>query len=255
MTGPERDGNKPNQGTSTAKTRILVVDDHPIFVQGLAELLDRQSDFTCCGSAGNKFEARTAIAQLKPDVVLLDLRLGNADGLEIIKELKTEFEDAKILVLSQFDETIYAERALRAGALGYVMKEQVTEEVLRALRTVGSGEIYVSPTISKLAIKRFLKDKDKPAVRDGDLSALSDRELYVFNAIGAGKSTSEIAAELHLSVKTVETYKEHLKYKLGLESGAELTRFIKDWFDKNRNTPSPGSADFPSASARRSTPR
>jgi DNA-binding NarL/FixJ family response regulator len=202
------------------RAKVLVVDDHPIVRQGLSELLNRQTDALCCGEAGSLAEAEKAIAAQKPDLVLLDLRLGHADGLETIKALKAQFAEVRILVISQFDETIYAERALRAGARGYVMKGQATEEVLRAIRTVISGQIYVSPAISMMALKRILEQK--PAVRSSNLLALSDRELFVFRAVGAGKGNKEIAAELNLSVKTIETYREHIKYKLGLASGAEL---------------------------------
>jgi DNA-binding NarL/FixJ family response regulator len=207
------------------RARILVVDDHPIVCQGLADLLNRQSDVTCCGAVGNIAAARQGISSLRPDLVLLDLRLGCADGLETIKALKAQFEGLRILIISQFDETIYAERALRAGALGYVMKEQASEELLQAVRTVLAGQIYVSPSIGRMAVGRILEDKSPTA--HSALSSLSDRELHVFNAIGAGRSTSQIAAELHLSVKTIETYREHLKYKLGFSTGAELVAQAK----------------------------
>ena len=207
------------------RARILVVDDHPIFCQGMGDLLNRQSDVVCCGAAGSIPDAEKAIATQKPDLVLLDLRLGQADGLEAIKGLKAQFPNLRILVISQFDESVYAERALRAGASGYVMKEQATEDVLRAIRAALAGQIYVSPKISMMAVQRILEEK--PSAHGAGLNTLSDRELHVFKAVGAGKSSKQIAAELNLSIKTIETYREHIKYKLGLSSGAELVSHAK----------------------------
>jgi len=145
--------------------------------------------------------------------------------LESIKALKAQFPKLRILVISQFDESVYAERALRAGAFGYVMKEQATEEVLRAIRTVLSGQVYVSPRVSQMALARILEQK--PRAEALDLSTLSDRELHVFKAIGTGKTNKQIAAELSLSVKTIETYREHIKYKLRLSGSAELISAAK----------------------------
>jgi DNA-binding NarL/FixJ family response regulator len=205
---------------SAEKARVLVADDHPIVCQGLADLINRQSDVESCGLAASIAEVQQMIPARNPDLVLLDLRLGAVDGLESIKALKAQFPNLRILVISQFDEGVYAERALRAGALGYVMKEQATEEVLRAIRTVLSGQVYVSPRISQMAVARILEQK--PAVQIPDLRSLSDRELHVFKAIGTGKTNKQIAADLNLSVKTIETYREHIKYKLRLSGSAEL---------------------------------
>ena len=207
------------------KTRVLVADDHPIVCQGLADLINRQTDVVCCGLAASIVELQQAIPTHQPDLLLLDLRLGAVDGLESIKALKAQFPELRILVISQFDEGVYAERALRAGALGYVMKEQATEEVLRAIRTVIKGQIYVSPRISLMAVTRILETR--PALPVPSLGALSDRELHVFKAIGAGKANRQIAADLKLSVKTIETYREHIKYKLRLSTSAELVLAAK----------------------------
>ena len=212
---------RASAGRKVGKTRILVVDDHPIVCQALADLINRQSDLHCCGTAGTLAEVQQGIARHKPGLVLLDLRLGAADGLESIKTLKSQFPDLRLLVISQFDENAYAELALRAGALGYVMKEQATEEVLRAIRTLLTGDIYVSPKMRLQAVRRML-DTKRQGVQGVELSALTDRELCVFKAIGAGKTNKQIAADLNLSVKTIETYREHIKYKLKLSSGAEL---------------------------------
>ena len=209
----------------TAKSRILVVDDHPLVAEGLADLINRQQDVICCGTANDVLEAEKEVAHQKPDLVLLDLRLGNGDGLELIKVLKSRFSELRILVLSQMEETLYAERVLRAGAHGYVMKEQATEEVLRAIRMVVQGRVYVSQKISLMALMRVVEEKPQRA--GPDLSFLTDRELHVLKSISAGKSTRQIAAELNLSIKTIETYREHLKYKLGLANGAQLIEFAE----------------------------
>lgn len=214
-----------NTGRAAARARVLIVDDHPIVCDGLTELLNRQADLVACGTAHTVAEAQNALAQERPDLVLLDLRLGQADGLETIKSLRKQFAGLRILVMSQLEETVYAERALRAGALGYLMKEQATEELLRAIRMVLHDQMYVSPSVSMMALKRILVEK--PTAGAGDASALTDRELQVFTRVGRGKSNKEIAAELNLSVKTIETYREHIKYKLGLSSGAELVARAK----------------------------
>jgi DNA-binding NarL/FixJ family response regulator len=170
--------------TSAGKIRVLVVDDHPIVREGLTGLINRQSDLMCCGEAGTILEAQTALETKAVDLLLLDLQMGVTDGLENIKSLRARFPDLPILVISQFDEATYAERALRAGARGYVMKEQAAEELLGAIRQVITGQLYYSPAFARLAVQRMLDAH--AAHRDSDLSALSDRGLHVFKSIGAG---------------------------------------------------------------------
>jgi DNA-binding NarL/FixJ family response regulator len=195
------------------------VDDYPIVRQGLADLINRQSDLECCGQAGSIVEAQEALAARQPHLMLLDLRIGTVDGLESIKTFKAQLPDLRILVVSQFDEMVYAERALRAGALGYVMKDQPLEELLRAIRTVLAGQLYVSSRVGVIAVQRIIEEK--PTARAA-LGLLTDRELHVFRRIGVGRSNKEIAGEMGLSVKTIETHHQHIKYKLGLSSGVEL---------------------------------
>ena len=202
------------------KARILVVDDHPIVLDGLAGLIDRQPDLACCATAATIPEARQILEASPVDLMLLDLRVGTTDGLENIKAFAASFPNVPILVLSQFDEATYAERALRAGARGYIMKEQATEELLGAIRQVLSGQLYFSPSFARRAVEHLLGAQTP--VREAGVGSLSDRELHVFRAIGANKTTRQIAAELNLSVKTIETYREHIKYKLGLATAAEL---------------------------------
>ncbi len=216
------------------KAGILVVDDHPIVRQGLADLLDSQADFFCCASAGDLASAQAAVAAQKPDLVLLDLRLGPADGLESIKALKSRFDKLRIVIISQFDETVYAERALRAGAMGYVMKDQAAEEVLGAVRTVLGGEVYLSRAMTNRVLSTSFAGKFQP--RAAAVEKLTDRELHVLQLLGIGTSTRKIATQLHLSIKTVETYREHLKQKLGLANSTELVHYATRWVE-NRVQP------------------
>src|SRR6266478_5591491 len=204
--------------SSGHKTRILVVDDHPLLREALVQLLNRQQNLTCCGQAGTAADAVAAMHAHKPELVLLDLRLGKSDGLELIKSFKAEYPGVAILVVSQFDEALYAERALRAGANGYLMKEEATEEVLIAIRTILDGECYVSRKMAVLVLHKLLKQK--PGAPGIGVENLSNRELQVFQLLGSGSSTRQVAEALHLSVKTIETYRENLKNKLHFKDGA-----------------------------------
>lgn len=212
------------------KRRILIVDDHPFLREGLAQFINKQQDLMCCGEADSQATAQTAVETQKPDLVLLDLRLGNNDGLEFIKSLKAQHSELRILVLSQHDESIYAERALAAGASGYIMKQEATNEVLCAIRTVLDGELYVSRKMSARVLQKMLESR-KEVTRSG-IERLSDRELQVLQLLGSGLSTKEIAANLKLSGKTVETYRENLKNKLGLQNSTELVKYAEDWINK-----------------------
>jgi DNA-binding NarL/FixJ family response regulator len=220
---------------SARKVRILVVDDHPLFREGLVQFINRQLGFVACGEAESVARTRTALATLKPDLLLLDLCLGDGDGLELIKEVRAQLPKMPILVLSQMDEALYAERVLRAGANGYVMKEEATEEVLNGIRTVMKGELHVSRRISVIVLHRLLETKREG--RTEGLASLTDRELQVFQMLGAGLKTREIAHELKLSSKTIETYRENLKHKLGLGSAAELVKQAIQWIEKSRGGP------------------
>jgi DNA-binding NarL/FixJ family response regulator len=210
---------------------VLVVDDCPIFREGLADLINRQDDVACCGQAEDLADVNSLIPARRPDLISLDLRVREADGLESMKVLKAQYPDVRMLVISQLDEAVFAERALRAGALGYVMKEQSPSEILRAIRTVLRGDFYVSSKVSRMAVQRIIEQK--PAVKAVSLARLTDRELHVFRAIGEGKANKQIALEMKLSVKTIETYREHLKYKLGLSSGAALVEAARVWLGES----------------------
>jgi DNA-binding NarL/FixJ family response regulator len=220
----------PNTSDSTtAKRKVFLVDDHPIVRQGLAQLINNEADLIVIGQGEDAFQSLRAIREAKPDLVLVDVSLKDSDGIELLKELKSQSPDLPALVVSMHDESLYAERALRAGAGGYVMKQEAPQTLLVAIRTVLSGQVYVSGKMGATLLKRMVAGKK----RDGGLpmDRLTDRELEVFRLIGAGKSVKEIAENLFLSVKTVEAHREHIKEKLNIKSSAELLRFAI------RNTP------------------
>jgi DNA-binding NarL/FixJ family response regulator len=202
------------------------------------QLINRQTDMVCCGEVSSAAAARQAIAQKQPELILLDLRLGASDGLELIKSLKTEFPKLLILVLSQYDESLYAERALRAGAGGYLMKEEASEEVVNAIRMVLSGQLYISRKMAALVLHKVLQNPPKSG--DVGVESLTDRELQVFQLIGAALSTQEIAKKLGLSFKTIETYRENIKHKLNLRTAAELVQAATGWV---QNTGQPDKPD------------
>jgi len=208
--------------TDSKKRRIFLVDDHPIVRRGLAQVIDNEPDLAVCGQGDEAYPSLRAINEAKPDLVLLDVSLKDSDGVELLKELKAQQPELPVLMLSMHEESLYAERALRAGARGYVMKQEAPQVLLAAIRKVLSGQVYVSETLSELLLQRMVGGK-KPD--EMPMDRLTDRELEVFSMIGAGKSVKEIAEKLFLSVKTVEAHREHIKSKLNLKSSAELLRF------------------------------
>ena len=213
--------------TETRKARILVVDDHPIVRQGLSLLIDRQSDLTVCGEADDMAAALKAVAALKPDIVILDISLEGPDGIEVLKNLRITHARLPVLVLSMHDESLYAERALRAGANGYIMKQEATERVLEAVRRLPRGEVYVSNRVANKILQQCVGGS-LPA-KHSPIEGLTDRELEVFRFLGRGHGTRQIAGELHLSVKTVESYQAHIKEKLALKNGHELVQHAVRW--------------------------
>ncbi len=214
-----------------SRLKVLIVDDHPIVRQGIYQLIDQEPDFATCDQAGNAQEALDLIEIRVPDIALVDISLDGISGLELIKLLKNACPSLPVLVLSMHDESLYAERALRAGAKGYVMKQEATEKVLIAIRLVLSGELYLSDRMQEKILARILSG-EAGALTPIDL--LSDRELEVFRLIGHGYATGDIARELARSVKTVETHRAHLKDKLGLRNAAELNRFAMQWVDREK---------------------
>jgi DNA-binding NarL/FixJ family response regulator len=224
--GREEGPTPQSASLNAGKKRVFILEDHPIVRQGIADLITQEMDMTVCGQSDNYKEALENIASLKPDVVLLDISLNGASGLELLCSLKTHQPDAKVLILSMHDETLYAERALREGAKGYIMKQEATEKVLEAIRHVVKGQIYLSDQM----LERVLEKKYAGCPTDASpMETLSDRELEVFRLIGEGISTSIIAKQLHRSIKTIETYRARIKVKLNLKNNMELIRAAMHW--------------------------
>jgi DNA-binding NarL/FixJ family response regulator len=208
------------------KATVLLVDDHPIVRQGLTQLINQEPDLGVCGHAEDANGALHAIATYRPDIVILDISLNGPDGLEVLKDIRMNDAALPVLVLSMHDESLYAERALRAGANGYIMKQEATERVLQAIRRIRGGEVYVSDRIAGRLLRQVVSS---PAPAKSPMEALTDRELAVFRLIGKGRGTREIADDLHIGVKTVETYQAHIKEKLSLKNARELVQHAFQW--------------------------
>jgi len=204
------------------KRTVFVVDDHPLLRQGLALLINQERDLKVCGEAEDAHTAMTAIAASKPDILIADISLKGPDGLDLLKNLRAYYPDLPVLILSMHDESIYAERALRARANGYIMKQEATEKVLVAVRRILGGDVYLSDRMANKLLHQYINGASPDL--NSRLSILSDRELEVFRLIGEGRGTRQIAESLHLSIKTVETYQAHIKSKLSLRSGRELVQ-------------------------------
>lgn len=202
------------------KIRIIVVDDHPLVRYGITQLVNAEPDFRVCCEAEDCRQAMVEIKHMRPDFAIIDLSLKDVNGIELIKDIKTTFPSLPVLVLSMHDEFHYAERAIRAGASGYVMKKEGTETLIKAIRTILSGQVFLS---SEMASKLIAKKTALPSRGETDiLGCLSDRELQVFELIGKGLKTKQIAAVLNLSIKTIETYQHHIKTKLNIANASEL---------------------------------
>jgi DNA-binding NarL/FixJ family response regulator len=215
----------PQTPARVRRKTVFVVDDHPLLRQGLALLINQEQDLMVCGEAEEAQAALKAIAANQPDILIADISLKGPDGLDLLKTIRTLYLDLPVLILSMHDESIYAERALRARANGYIMKQEATEKVLVALRRILAGDIYLSEKMANKLLHQYISGSSgSSADMNSRLSNLSDRELEVFRLIGEGRSTRQIAESLHLSIKTVETYQAHIKEKLSLRSGRELVQ-------------------------------
>jgi DNA-binding NarL/FixJ family response regulator len=210
-----------------AKYGVFLVDDHPIVRQGLALLINREADMIVCGEADGAPTALRVVADSPPDLLVLDISLEGPDGLDLLKAIHMKVPGLPVLVLSMHDELTYAERALRAGANGYIMKQEATEKVLIAIRRILHGEIYLSDRLTNRMLRQLVHGSPSP--KSDPLAKLSDRELEVFRLIGAGHGTRQIADELHVSVKTVESYQAHIKEKLSLRNSRELVQHAFAW--------------------------
>jgi len=217
----------PKPSKPSAKHRILLVDDHPITRQGVAVLINQEEDLEVIGEADSA-PAAIALLQKQPaDLAIIDITLKTTNGIELMKHIRVLAPDMPVLVMSMHDEGVYAERAMRAGARGYIMKQEASSRVLTAIRTVLSGELHLSDRMKERMLHRLVSNR-KEEVRFS-IDTLSDREMEVFQLIGDGFSTRQVASKLNLSVKTIDSYREHLKLKLQLESGKDLVRYAIQW--------------------------
>lgn len=211
---------------------VIIIDDHPLFSRGLTQLIETQGDYKVIGMAKNRQEALSLLNTTVSDLAIVDLNLGQEDGLELIKDIMIIRPETKILVLSMHDERFYAERALKAGAKGYIMKEEAEAKVINAIQTVTRGEIYLSEA-EKQRLKTSSKGEDytdpKHRSKFDTVANLSDRQLQIFTLIGKGLGTVEIASRLNLSIKTIDTHKENIKAKLHCASSAELRQMAIEW--------------------------
>lgn len=217
----------------SAKTRIFIVDDHPLLRRGLAELINRESDMMFCGEAEDSPSALKAISQIRPDLVIVDISLKGYNGIELIKNIKAFDPRIQVLVLSMHDESVYAMRVLKAGAKAYVMKQEVVDKVMEAVRRIRAGKVFVSERVASRMLDQVVVGGD-PAP-DSPVDLLSDRELEIVNMIGGGLPTREIAAKLNISIKTVESHRARIKEKLNLQNAIQLVQFCVRWVEEGAN--------------------
>jgi DNA-binding NarL/FixJ family response regulator len=222
----------PNPEPPRTPARVLIVDDHPAVREALSIRISRVPDLVVCGEAEDEGGALQLVSSLKPDVAIIDISLKTGDGIDLIKRIKARDSKVRMLVWSMHSESLYAERALRAGALGYITKEQATDRIVEAIRQVLDGRVYLSPAMTEKLLQRAVGDGGT-CLGNSPVETLSDRELEVFKLIGRGVKTQEIAARLHLSIKTVETYRDRIRSKLDLADGAELARNAMQWVMDN----------------------
>jgi DNA-binding NarL/FixJ family response regulator len=218
---------KTKPAPQTARTRIFLVDDHPLLRKGIADCINEEADLAVCGQAGSAAEALPAIVRTKPDIIIVDISLPGRDGIELIKDLKAQQRDVLILVFSMHDESLYAERALRAGAAGYLMKNDSTENLIQAIRKVITGEIVVGQRLVKRVLTRMMNGGQDPA--PSPLTRLTNRELEIFRLLGQGRLRREMAQQLHLSGKTIEAHQSNIRVKLGLSTSSQLRKFAVEY--------------------------
>jgi DNA-binding NarL/FixJ family response regulator len=212
------------------KTQILIVDDHPVTRAGLSHLINHQPDMTICGEAESAAQAMDVLASSRPDLLLIDLTLPGKSGLELVKDVKAMRPDLLMLVVSMHDEALYADRVLRAGARGYITKHEGGEKLIEAIRHVLSGKIYVSESMSAHILEIF--SGGQTALDRSSIEKLSDREFEVFESLGAGLSSQQIAKKLHLSAKTVDAHRANIKTKVGMQTTAELIAYAARWMSQ-----------------------
>ena len=221
-----------SRDNSKKKARVLIVDDHPAVREALAIRIGRQPDLEVCGEAADMSEALLQVADTQPDVAVIDISLKNGCGIDLIQRIKDRNDTVRMLVWSTHSESLYAERALRAGALGYLNKAQATDKIVEGIRRVLEGKVYLSDAMVETMLQRAVGGERKEVTRS-PLDALANRELEVFRFIGQGVRTAEIAERLHLSVKTIETYRDRIREKLDLSDGTELAHYATKWMLEN----------------------
>jgi DNA-binding NarL/FixJ family response regulator len=209
------------------RSRVLLVDDHPLVRERLAEIINREADLHVCGEAEDRHEAIEAAQATRPDLVIIDLTLKNSDGLELIKDLHARSPGLRMLVVSMHDESLYAERVIRAGAMGYITKQEATRNILAAIRRILEGTIYLNERLANHILSRLTTKNNTVALTPAE--SLADRELQVFELTGRGLNTRDIATRLHISPKTVETYRARIRVKLNLKDGGEILRAAIVW--------------------------
>lgn len=214
------------------KTRVFIVDDHPLLRKGLGELINQQLDMIICGEAEDAPEALKAICQIRPDLVIVDISLKSQNGIELIKNIKAINPSIQILVLSMHDESIYALRVLKAGAKAYVMKQEVVDKVMEAIRRIRAGKVFVSERVAAQMLSQVVDGNDPS--KDSPVDSLSDRELEIVTMIGNGTPTREIAKRLSISIKTVESHRAHIKDKLSLTNATQLVQWCVRWVEENK---------------------
>lgn len=220
-------GSQPRHGRPR---RVLIVDDHPIVRQGLRRMIDPEADLTVCGEAQTEREARAAIRELTPDIVIVDISLAQGDGLELVRDIHAQLPELPMLVLSMHDETIYAGRLLAAGASGYIMKQAASDQLLVAVRRVLDGGTYVSEALANTLMDPRGEEGARVGIVADPIERLSNRELQVLSLIGRGLSSRETAGTLGVSIKTVESHRQSLKRKLNLATNAQLLQFSINWY-------------------------
>jgi DNA-binding NarL/FixJ family response regulator len=209
------------------KIKVLLVDDHPLVREGLVNLINQQPDMEICGEAGNETQALEMIGRLRPDVAVVDLSLETGSGIELLKNIRMHHPGVQSVVLSMHDENLYAERALHAGARGYIMKREAAKKVIAGIQAVHAGQLYVSEKIAAMMAEKFVGGKS--TAEASPIEALSDRELQVFELLGSGQSTRQISENLHVGFKTVQAYQARIKEKLQLANATELMRAAIRW--------------------------
>jgi DNA-binding NarL/FixJ family response regulator len=215
-----------------AAAKVLIVDDHPAVREALSIRIGRAPDLKVCGEAADTADALRLVEDVRPDVAVIDIALKTGNGIDLIKRIKARDDHVRILVWSMYGESLYAERALRAGAMGYITKQEATDQILEALRRVVAGKVYLSAAMTDRLLN-YAVGEGPQRVTFSPVDALSDRELEVLRSIGQGWKTGEIAAQLHLSIKTIETYRDRIRHKLELKDGTDMARFAMQWVLEN----------------------